>query len=75
MKKMKLHTYLKRRRAQLGLTLRDMEKKTQGRLSNGHISQLENGIMTTPKVQTLVLLSMVLKTDYVAMLKMAGYLK
>jgi transcriptional regulator with XRE-family HTH domain len=41
---------LKNRRKALGLTLRDVEEITKGRISNAYLSQLENGKITNPSV-------------------------
>lgn len=41
---------LKALRSRLGLTLRDVEEITEGRVSNPYLCQLENGKITSPSV-------------------------
>lgn len=55
------------------LSLREVERATKGKLSNGHLSQLEAGDVKQPSPHHLYLLSAVLKLDYGQLLKLAGY--
>lgn len=41
---------LKERREALGLTLRDVERATKGRVSNAYLSQIENGKIGNPSL-------------------------
>lgn len=64
---------LKEARHVADLSLREVERATKGRLSNGHLSQLEAGEVKQPSPHHLYLLSAVLKLDYAWLLKLAGY--
>jgi transcriptional regulator with XRE-family HTH domain len=48
---------LKERREQLGLTLRDVEAITDGRISNAYLSQLENGKIRNPSAMIALTLA------------------
>lgn len=52
--------WLRRRRESMGLTQRELEKKTGGRVSYATISLLETGTTTTPSLLSLVELGKVL---------------
>lgn len=47
---------MKARRVALGLTLRDVEIITNGAISNGYLSQLENGRIKNPSARIVVML-------------------
>lgn len=44
--------WLKARRVERGLTLRDVERITEGRVSNAALSQIETGKVANPSVMT-----------------------
>jgi transcriptional regulator with XRE-family HTH domain len=50
---------LKDRREQLGLTLRDVEAVTEGRISSSYLSQLENGKIKNPSAMIALTLAAV----------------
>lgn len=56
--------YLKRIRESRGLTLRDVEKLSEGGLSNAYLSQIENGKIDAPSVVILHRLSAVYAIDF-----------
>lgn len=47
---------MKARRLALGLTLRDVEAISNNAISNGYLSQLENGKIKSPSAQVVVML-------------------
>ncbi len=49
--------WLKQQREDRGLSLRDVERITNGKLSNAAISQLETGQTLNPGIMTILLLS------------------
>ena len=49
--------WLKARREERGLTLRDVERITEGRVSNALLSQIENGKVEDPGISKIVWLS------------------
>ena len=59
-----LGAWIKARRVALGLTLRDVERITSGRLSNGYLSQLETGRVAAPSLIKLHALSAALGVDF-----------
>lgn len=56
------------------LTLRDIEHRSAGLISNGYLCQLEQGQHANPSFPILRGLSQILKIDYVKLLVSAGYL-
>ena len=50
---------LKARRQQLGLSLRDVESATEGKISNAYLSQLENGKIKNPSAAIALTLAAV----------------
>lgn len=50
---------LKERRERLGLSLRDVEEITEGRISNAYLSQLETGKIKSPSLAMAVALTAV----------------
>ena len=66
-----LGNFLKKKREDLGLTLRDVEKKTT--ISNAYLSQLENHKITQPSPTILKQLSKVYGTSYPRLMEVAGY--
>ena len=67
----KLANLLKKRREDFGLTLREVEKKTE--ISNAYLSQLENHKITKPSPIILKKLSEVYRTSYPLLMEAAGY--
>src|SRR4051812_4598730 len=57
----------------MNLSLRDVERATKGKLSNGHLSLLESDSVQQPSPHHLNLLAAVLKLDYSELLRLAGY--
>ena len=66
-----LGSVLKKKREELGLTLRDVEKKIA--ISNAYLSQLENHKITKPSPTILKQLSQVYGTSYQRLMEVAGY--
>jgi transcriptional regulator with XRE-family HTH domain len=67
----RLGDVLKAARAEQGLTLREVESRTG--VSNAHISQLENHVITKPDPAMLFPLAEVYELDYYELLELAGY--
>lgn len=57
-----------------GYTLRDVELKARGKISNGYVSQLETGKCPEPTPPKLRVLCRVLNLDYMSVMKVLGYL-
>lgn len=53
---------LAERRNELGLTLRDVERISGGRVSNAYLSQLENGKIESPSLSVASILAVILDT-------------
>ncbi len=68
-----LGSILKEARLSRGLSLRDVERATKGRLSNGHLSLLESDQVQQPSPHHLHLLATILTLEYADLLKCAGY--
>lgn len=66
--------FLKKIRKSRGYTLRDVERLTEGTISNGYLSQLENGNIDKPSAMMLHKLSSTYKLDYQDIMKRAGFL-
>src|SRR3546814_18905041 len=64
--------FLKKVRQSRGLSLREVERLTDGTVSNGYLSQLENGNIDKPSAMMLHRLSNAYKTDYIDIMKRAG---
>lgn len=60
---------LKRRRKELGLSLRDVERSTQFRVSNAYLSQLENGKIKNPSLGITCLLATIYKVPMDTMIE------
>ncbi|MFN2588567.1 MAG: helix-turn-helix domain-containing protein [Actinomycetota bacterium] len=69
----KLGLFLRRAREALGLTLRQVETRTGGRIRNAHLSQIEQGKITRPTTDTLWELSSVYGVNYDELLVRAGH--
>ena len=67
----KLGDFLKRKRGETTLTLRQVEKQTQ--ISNAYLSQLENNKITKPSPTILKKLSQVYNVSYHRLMMIAGY--
>jgi transcriptional regulator with XRE-family HTH domain len=65
--------HLKRVREQRGWSLRDVEKRTDGKLRNGYLSQVETGQIAQPSPAALKRLAEVYDQDYATLLDWAGY--
>src|SRR3546814_19093006 len=66
--------FLKKVRQSRGLSLREVERLTDGTVSNGYLSQLENGNIDKPSAMMLQRLSNAYKLDYHEIMKRAGFL-
>jgi transcriptional regulator with XRE-family HTH domain len=55
------------------LSLRDVERATKGKISNGHLSLLEADSIQQPSPHHLFLLAGALKLDYPNLMRLAGY--
>ncbi|MEM9420009.1 MAG: helix-turn-helix transcriptional regulator [Planctomycetota bacterium] len=69
-----LGAYLSVVRGSLGLTLRDVEKATEKRVSNAYLSQVENDKIARPSPNVLHALAGVYKISYEVLMDKAGYL-
>ncbi|MGQ2376312.1 helix-turn-helix domain-containing protein [Companilactobacillus zhachilii] len=72
----KLGSYLKELRGKE--SLRDVSKRTNGKISHSYIADLEKGVSRrgnkiSPSPETLKVLSKVYNTDYDKLMKLAGY--
>lgn len=65
--------YLKDLRNALGLTLREVEEKTNGEVKNSYLSQIENGDITRPSPDILYELADVYGVSYKELLTKAGH--
>ena len=63
--------YIKALRASKGLTLRDVEKKTE--VSNAYLSQLESGKIKQPSPTTLYKLAELYEIKYEILMEKVGY--
>lgn len=70
----RLAQLLKSERLRSGFTLRDVEKITEGEVSNAYLSQLENGKIAKPSPHILFALSTALEIQYDQLMERAGYL-
>src|SRR5687768_5014923 len=64
---------LKAARTAEKMSLRDVERATRGKISNGHLSLLEADDVKQPSPHHIYLLAAVLKLDYGRLLRLAGY--
>jgi len=62
---------LKRKREEKGVTLREVEKRTE--ISNAYLSQLENQKIVKPSPTILKKLAEVYETSYPRLMKVSGY--
>ena len=67
----KLGEFLKKKREEKSLTLRQVEKQTE--ISNAYLSQLENNKIIKPSPTILKNLSHVYNTSYHRLMTLAGY--
>jgi transcriptional regulator with XRE-family HTH domain len=72
-KKETLGAYLKAARNAVGLTLRAVEGRTDNRVTNGYLSQIENDSARNPSPHVLWELSEVYGIDYADLLLRAGH--
>jgi transcriptional regulator with XRE-family HTH domain len=70
---MTLGETLKRARTEKGMSLRDVEKATNGKVSNGYLSLLENGEVKQPSPLYLHELARVYGIGYAELMMHAGY--
>ena len=70
---MTLGELLKRARTEKELSLRDVERATSGKISNGYLSLLENGEVKQPNPLYLHELAGVYDVSYAELMKHAGY--
>jgi transcriptional regulator with XRE-family HTH domain len=68
-----LGQYLASIRQDRGLTLRDVETKTDKEVSNAYLSQIENDKIKKPSPNVLHALAGVYKISYEQLMQMAGY--
>ena len=64
---------LKLARTNANLSLRDVERRTGGKISNGYLSLLETGKVDNPSPHHLYELSLFYKLDYLELMKLSGY--
>jgi transcriptional regulator with XRE-family HTH domain len=69
-----LGKFLKDVRESRSMTLRDVEKVTDGKISNGYLSQLENGGIAKPSAIVLHRLSAAYAVDYGTLMERAGFI-
>ena len=69
-----LSAYLKAERKRVGLSLRAVEEATEREISNGYLSQLENGKVSKPSPHILHSLAEVYGSDYELLMQKAGYI-
>src|SRR5712691_811870 len=69
-----LGAILKQARSRAGLTLRGVEKATDGKISNGYLSLLESDAVKEPSPRYLHELARVYKMDYARLMKASGYM-
>lgn len=65
--------FLKDLRRSRGMSLRDVERITDGKISNGYLSQLENGNIDKPSAVMLHRLAGAYAVDYNDMMERAGF--
>jgi HTH-type transcriptional regulator, competence development regulator len=68
-----LGSFLKASREATGLTLRQVEEKTSGRVKNGYLSQLEGGHIVKPSPEVLWHLGNAYGLQYQELLRRAGH--
>lgn len=68
-----LGQFLKDAREKAGYSLRDVERITKKRISNGQLSLLESDVVKRPSPHHLFLLASTYSVDYATMLRLAGY--
>src|SRR5260370_24796855 len=64
---------LKRLRALKGWSLRQVEEKTDGKISNSFLAQLESGAVKEPSPNMLYALAKAYSVSYPALMTLAGY--
>jgi transcriptional regulator with XRE-family HTH domain len=64
---------LKRLRALKGWSLRQVEEKTDNKVSNSYLSQLESGAVREPSPNVLYALAKAYNVSYPALMTLAGY--
>ena len=67
-----LGAWLKARREMLGFSLRDVERITEGKVSNAYLSQIENGRVESPSAIILHRLAAAYGLDFGETLERAG---
>lgn len=65
--------YLKEVRNSRGYSLRKVEQLTDGKISNGYLSQLENGDIARPSAIMLHRLAAAYGVDYALLMERAGF--
>jgi HTH-type transcriptional regulator, competence development regulator len=68
-------TYLKSIREAKGMSLREVEQASKEEVSNGYLSQLENGKVERPSPHMLHHLAAVFGISYEVLMQKAGYIK
>ncbi|HAJ21133.1 MAG TPA: XRE family transcriptional regulator [Rhodospirillaceae bacterium] len=69
----RLSTFLRSERIGKELSLRDVERATDGEVSNAYLSQLETGKIAKPSPHILYSLSIALDVKYENLMERAGY--
>jgi transcriptional regulator with XRE-family HTH domain len=69
----KLPELLRRLRARSGMTLREVEEASEGRVSNAYLSQLEQGRRPAPNPRILTALAQVYRVPVQDLFEAAGY--
>lgn len=68
----RLGAFLHHLRQQRGWSLRDVEGKTDGKVHNAYLSQIESGKILRPSLETLVQLSLAFQIDFWALVTESG---
>lgn len=70
----KLAQTLKRARVRQKLTLRDIEKLSEGQISNAYVSTLERGVNEYPHPRKLRILATILKLNFLELMILADHI-
>lgn len=74
MRNRKLGRLLTAARLMRGMSLRDVERTSKQKISNGYLSLVERGLDYEPSPHKLRAIARALQLDYLVVMKAAGYL-